>query len=349
MLISYLIPVYNVKNYIRTCLDSVLAQRGADFEVVLLDDGSTDGSGAICDEYARKYPEIVRVIHKENEGLFMTRRRGFAEAKGDWFVCVDSDDYVSADHLQTIVDAIGKYDCDMVMFDYESVYPDAHAEPSGIDIREPRLFTGADKQELYARRLLKNKYNNMWSRALRRDIVDFETDYSVYGVRNMCEDAIQVYELYTRAQKIIFLPQPLYAYRRNIASISANVTMDYWHAIQVSYELGWKYAERWAVPEETARAYAARCVSFYCDFLSWLLMDSGIEKSAQRSVFDAVIAKNESFACAAGKYKKEFLATKYLKLRNPLIIGSILRKKSCDVARLIFRGERAVFSLLGKR
>lgn len=349
MLFSYLVPVYNVKNYIRTCLDSILAQQGAAFEVVLLDDGSTDGSGAICDEYARKFPDIVRVIHKPNEGLLMTRRRGFAEARGDWFLCVDSDDYIMPDHLQTVVDAIQKYDCDMVMFDYESVYPDGHTEPSGIDIAEVQLFEGEAKQELYARRLLKNKYNNMWSKALHRDTVDLETDYSVYGVRNMCEDAIQSYALYTRAQKIVYLPQALYAYRRNIASISANRSPDYWYSIRVGFELGWKYLALWAMPEDMSHAYATRCISFYCEYLGWILLDARMERSERSAALKAAFTQNEAFTYSAATYRRKLLATNYLKLRDPILVRSILRGKSFGAAKLVFRIERVLFALLGKR
>ena len=152
MLISFLVPVYNVENYIEKCINSILSQKGADFEIVLLDDGSTDNSGEICDAYAKEYPDIVRVIHKENEGLLLTRRRGFKEAKGDYVACVDSDDYISSDYLQTVVMALEEYNCDMLMFDYESFYPDGHTEPSGIDVKEVQIYEGEDKKEIYKRR-----------------------------------------------------------------------------------------------------------------------------------------------------------------------------------------------------
>lgn len=342
MLISYLVPVYNVEKYIRQCLDSILSQRGADFEVVLLDDGSTDSSGTVCDEYARLYPEIVRVIHKENEGLLATRRRGFLEARGDWFVCVDSDDYILENHLQTIADTVAAYDCDMVMFDYESFYPDGHTEPSGIDLNGVRIWEGEGKQEIYKKRLLKNKYNNMWSRAIHRSVLDFDTDYDAFGVRNMCEDAIQSCELYTRARKIVYVPQPLYAYRRSIASITSRITMDYWQAVLVSTELGWKYVTLWEVPEDVAQAYGARCVSDYCDFLTWLLIKSGLDENQRQAVFREKILENQMFRLAVKQYSPKYLATKYLKLRNPLIVASIGATRSCGVAKAILRAEKTL-------
>ncbi len=342
MLISYLIPVYNVKPYLPQCLDSILAQQGADFEVVLLDDGSTDGSGEICDRYAKARPDIVRVIHKENEGLLATRRRGFLEAKGDWFVCVDSDDYIKENHLQTIADTIRQYDCDMVMFDYESFYPDGHTEPSGIDIAGVQVFEGDNKNDIYEKRLLKNKYNNMWSRAVKRSVMDFETDYSVYGVRNMCEDALQVLELYTRAERIVFVPEVLYAYRRNIASISANISMDYWHAVLTCTDLGWKYIELWNMPQETAAAYGARCVSVYCDFLTWLTAGSKLDLQQQEAVFRERVLQNEKYKLAVKRYQKKYLATRYLRLRNPLVVRCVQRFRSCRMVKMLFRLERVL-------
>lgn len=340
MLISYLVPVYNVEMYIRQCLDSILCQQGADFEVVLLDDGSTDGSGDICDEYARAYPGTVRVIHKENEGLLATRRRGFLEAKGDWFVCVDSDDYILENHLQTIVDTIQEHDCDMVMFDYQSFYPDGHTEPSGIPFHSVKVFKGAGKQEIYEKRLLKNKYNNMWSKAIKRSVMDFDTDYGAMGVKNMCEDAIQSYELFTRAERIVFVPQVLYAYRRSIASISANMGPDYWQAMRVSFELGWKYLRLWDMPEAVSRAYGTRCISFYCDLLSWLVCKAPMEEIRRRELFARVFLENEAYALAAEQYQGKYFATAYLKLRNPLVVGSIRVFRSWAVAKGILWLER---------
>lgn len=342
MLISYLVPIYNVEKYIRKCLDSILCQSGVNFEVVLLDDGSTDNSGEICDEYAQVYPDIVRVIHKENEGLLATRRRGFQEAKGDWFICVDSDDYILENHLQSIVAAIEKYDCDMIMFDYKSIYPDGRIEESGIDITDCQVYEGTKKQELFEKRLLKNKYNNIWSKAIKRSVLDFGTDYKVFGVRNMCEDAIQSYELYSRASKIVFLPQALYMYRRSISSITSNITMDYWHAILVSSELGWKYVNQWGVPRNIVRAYGARCVSDYCNFLAWLLIKSDMGINRKKEIFQKVFLKNKFFDYAVKQYKREYLTTKYLQFRNPILVESIRLCHSWSIAKIFLKIEKYV-------
>lgn len=101
--VSVLVPVYNVEAYLKECVESILSQTFTDFELILCDDGSKDLSGEICDEFAQQDPR-VRVIHKENEGLLWTRRRMFQEAKGEYFICIDSDDWVSRELLQKTVE-----------------------------------------------------------------------------------------------------------------------------------------------------------------------------------------------------------------------------------------------------
>lgn len=96
--ISIIVPVYNVEKYLRRCIDSILAQTFTDFELLLIDDGSKDYSGAICDEYAEK-DNRIRVFHKENGGVSSARNMGIDNAKGDRFSFVDADERVAMDFL----------------------------------------------------------------------------------------------------------------------------------------------------------------------------------------------------------------------------------------------------------
>ena len=91
-MVSCIIPVYNTEKYLHRCIDSVLAQTYKDFELLLIDDGSTDSSGTICDEYAAKDAR-VRVFHKENGGVSSARNLGLYHAQGEWIIVMDSDDY----------------------------------------------------------------------------------------------------------------------------------------------------------------------------------------------------------------------------------------------------------------
>ena len=105
MLFSVIVPIHNVKLFIHKCIDSVLSQNFDDYEVLLVDDGSTDGSADICDEYSQKDIR-VSVIHKENGGLVSARNAGIAQAKGEYILYVDGDDWVSANWLEVIYSQI---------------------------------------------------------------------------------------------------------------------------------------------------------------------------------------------------------------------------------------------------
>ena len=105
MLISIIVPVYNVEKYINQCIDSILLQSFSDLEIILVDDGSTDESGYICDTYADKYP-YISVIHKPNGGLSDARNAGIKAAKGDYILFIDSDDYIGKGTLQQIANRI---------------------------------------------------------------------------------------------------------------------------------------------------------------------------------------------------------------------------------------------------
>ena len=111
-LIGVVIPVYNVELYLRTCIDSILSQTYSNYEVVLVDDGSTDDSGKICDEYASKDPRI-KVFHKKNGGLSDARNYGVAHSEADLISFIDSDDYVTEDYLEYLWHLMDKYNSDI--------------------------------------------------------------------------------------------------------------------------------------------------------------------------------------------------------------------------------------------
>lgn len=110
MKVSIIIPVYNTARYLPACLDSIRSQTYQDFECILIDDGSTDHSGAICDDCAAKDPRF-RVLHCKNGGVSVARNRGVKQARGEWICYVDSDDMVTPDYLQAMVEAICSKRC----------------------------------------------------------------------------------------------------------------------------------------------------------------------------------------------------------------------------------------------
>ena len=120
-IISVIVPVYNTEKYLHRCIDSILAQTYADFELLLINDGSKDNSGAICNEYAVK-DSRVRVFHKENAGVSKARNLGLDNAKGEWITFVDSDDWVHEDFIKKRLDLALSDTADIAYCDIEYIY-----------------------------------------------------------------------------------------------------------------------------------------------------------------------------------------------------------------------------------
>lgn len=123
MLISVIVPVYNVEKYLRQCLDSLLQQSYRDLEIIMVDDGSQDSSGEICEEYAGKYPHF-KVVHKQNAGLGMARNTGLEHITGQYVVFVDSDDYLDKDAIETLYKGLTENQVDMCKAGFRRVQDD---------------------------------------------------------------------------------------------------------------------------------------------------------------------------------------------------------------------------------
>ena len=260
MLFSVLIPVYNTSKYLEECVESVLSQSEEDFEIVLVDDGSTDKSGDICDAYARKYSEKVRVIHKENEGLMMTRRRGFKEAKGDYCICLDSDDYLcDIDALKKIKKMIVEDNCDLVIYNYlmEKETRDKDKDVILFDLPDGYIFEGEGKRVLYKKLLVGSGFNAIWIKAAKRSIIDVDVDYYQWK-SDICraEDMFQSFPMLTNAQKVGYVKDVLLHYRWTESSISNNPKLKFYNAFRTIYLREDEYIAKWNIDKDLA--YKAR-------------------------------------------------------------------------------------------
>lgn len=122
-LISVIIPIYNTGKYLYNCLDSIINQTHKNLEIILIDDGSTDGSAEVCDEYGKKDNRII-VIHQKNAGVSKARNAGLKIAKGDYLHFPDSDDYIDLDCYEYCLNLMNEHQCDIVSFDYYVTYKD---------------------------------------------------------------------------------------------------------------------------------------------------------------------------------------------------------------------------------
>ena len=327
MLFSFIVPVYNTSKYLDKCMESLLCQKGADFEIVLVDDGSTDGSGAICDKYAEKYPSIVRVIHKENEGLLLTRRRGFKEAKGDWLLCVDSDDYINEHFLKSIVSTIKHFSPDLVMYNFEYFDNSGEKTKSRLSLPNESVFQAEQKQIAYKQRLLSDDINSMCMKAIKREILDVDYDYSRCGIRNMCEDAVQSLPVFTNAQKIVYLSEPLYYYRKGQESITAKCTYDNWQAQKSCFFITEEYLDKWMISDELRAQFYTHNLENLSNFLRWVYSqpENKLEKSIEEIIH--IISVHPAFKRCMEMYNKSYAKTSYLKFSVPKIMKYVKKGK----------------------
>ena len=342
---SFIVPVYNTSKYLDKCMQSLLCQRGAVFEILLIDDGSTDNSGELCDQYAEQNPNVVRVIHKENEGLLLTRRRGFKEAKGDWFICIDSDDYADEHLLENVVSAIEKYHPDMVMYNFQYVDDNGKKSQSRLRIENESVYVGDEKQSIYAQRLLSDDINNMWSKALKREIVDIDADYINCGIRNMCEDAIQVLPLFTNANTIVYLSTPLYNYRKGQSSITSTGSYENWISIKTSFLITENYLDVWTVSDEIRHKFYTRNVEVLSNFLRWVVTQHEDNLPYSLSEIIHTIRNHSAFERCMTMYNKAYSKTAYLKYSVPIIMKYV-KKEDVKGMKKYLAFEKKVLSMI---
>lgn len=206
---SILVPVYNVEKYLKICLDSLIAQTYGNFEIILVDDGSTDSSGEICDHYVQQYSNI-RVIHKTNQGLISARREAIKASRGEYCIFCDSDDFMELDALEQLLIICDKYEPDVIIYKAFSYIENKKI----VNDLNPGLREGyVNKAEILDIFFSTDKINALWTKAVRREIIDIDKDYSsMYGF-NFGEDFLQLAPILAKANSIYYYNKELYNYR----------------------------------------------------------------------------------------------------------------------------------------
>ncbi len=214
-LVSILVPVYNAQKTIDRCISSILNQEYRDFELLLLDDGSTDDSGAICDAYAQQDAR-VRVLHKENSGVSDTRNRGIAMAVGEYLQFVDSDDWIAPEATRFFVRAATENRCDMVIADFYRVVGERVSQKGSIE--EEGLLDRADYAVNMMQKPADFYYGVLWNKFYKRSLIEtyrIRMDHSV----SWCEDFLFNLEYIRHTRTIYALKMPLYYYVKTKGSL----------------------------------------------------------------------------------------------------------------------------------
>ena len=223
--ISVIIPVYNVENYIRRCLDTVTGQTYKNLEIILIDDGSTDGSGAICDEYAAADGRIL-VIHKENGGVSSARNAGIERSSGDYIGFVDSDDYIDEDMYEYLYEIISAGDADAArcgVYDCfaEKVYTGNHPDFYELtdNVNALRMMMAAEVSSM-------QMYNWLFRAAICKKVRFQEYDLG--------EDAMFVVDVMKYARKVVTTDKPKYYYYHRPNSLTtATMKESYMDGVKV--------------------------------------------------------------------------------------------------------------------
>ena len=216
-MVSIVVPIYNAENYLRRCVDSILNQEYTDFELLLVNDGSTDASGDICEEYGDQDPRVI-VIQKENTGVSDSRNRALDRARGKYLQFLDSDDWITPDATRLFVRAAEEYGCDMVISDFYRVVGERLSTKG--DIEEEGVLT----REEFAAHMMENPadfyYGVLWNKLYRRDIVE-EHNLRMDTDINWCEDFMFNLE-YIRYAKVFYaLHAPIYYYVKRKGSLAS--------------------------------------------------------------------------------------------------------------------------------
>lgn len=214
-LVSIIVPIYNAQDFLERCIKSVLAQEYTNFELILVDDGSTDNSGAVCDSYLALDARI-RVIHKENTGVSDSRNRALDEAKGEYLQFLDSDDWLAQDATRQLVRSVQSSGCDMVIADFYRVVGETISHKGDIE-KDGKLT-----REEFAGHMMENPadfyYGVLWNKLYRRDIIE-QNRLRMDANISWCEDFIFNLEYLRHCHSIYALRVPVCYYVKTKGSL----------------------------------------------------------------------------------------------------------------------------------
>ena len=271
-LITVVVPIYNVEKYLDECVQSILNQSYKNLEIILVDDGSPDRCGKMCDDYATK-DSRVKVIHQENGGLSAARNAAFQIATGSYITFVDSDDYISADMVETLYFGMADNEAEMAVVGFESFFEDGTTASSH---HEKNVFTYTKTEALdnfffndYLTPCVCGKLNarRLWDTVRCPEGKLFEDQFTTYKLIDQCT-------------KVVFITEPKYHYRKRTGSIGhssfSKRTYDLYDAIHEEYEF-------------ISKKYPGQCSNITVARITWEIVFVNMMIAARRT--DATVIK----------------------------------------------------------
>lgn len=272
-LVSVVVPVYNVEPYLRECVDSILGQTYENVEIILVDDGSTDGSPAICDEYAASHASIT-AIHQKNRGLSGARNTGLEHIHGEYVTFVDSDDWLAPSMVERSMQLIRHFGADACGVSFNLAYAGDRFVPNLTFAKGPECYGTEEalSRYLFNTNLTVCVWGKVWSTELWRDVRCPEG--------KLHEDQHTTYRLIGEAERVVFDPEPLYFYRQREGSIGHSKFSERSYDLLDGVDAQYAYvAGRY--PEAEAQIGAA-CSFWYAVFVNMMLRAGYWDEGAAR-------------------------------------------------------------------
>ena len=213
MRLSYIVPVYKVEKYIRQCVDSILAQTLEESEIILVDDCSPDNCPSVCDEYAERYPDKIKVIHKENGGLASARNAGMDIAQGEYIFFVDSDDFLSGDRVKELYAKAKELDADILHSTYKTVDEEGNEIYDSINsFTLEKIYTHEEMEYEICFSNKKSRVIFVWRNLYRREFIEKHHIRFVEKLK-MIEDGPFDTLAFLKAERFVAVNIPVYRYR----------------------------------------------------------------------------------------------------------------------------------------
>lgn len=263
-LYSIVVPVYKAEKYLNKCIDSLLNQNYKNLEVILIDDGSPDKSGDICDYYKNRDDRVV-VIHKENEGVGIARNVGISIAKGDYITFIDSDDWVSLNMLDTVNKELNKYPYDLLIWGYESVYIDTNNDVLKKQKNLPpkmKLFNQHDCRNSFFNLYKNANMNNPWNKMYKLSVI--KNNSLNFSTMKRAQDALFNINYFSYVESLSTIHSINNFYRVNsIDALWTKFPQNYSEIQLIMYKEYLKKFEEWnIISPEIVEYFSSRLISY---------------------------------------------------------------------------------------
>lgn len=318
--LSIIVPVYNVCPFLEKCITSILAQTYTDFELIIVDDGSTDGSGVLCDKLSQR-DNRIRVIHKENGGVVSARKAGISAASGTYAGYVDGDDWIEPDMYEKMIYYISKYDCDLVMCDV------AH-ERKALPLSSGGTIAGLEdgyynlekmKDDIFPKMIYAGEfykfgiYPVIWNKLYKREKL-IKHQMAVYDSIRTGEDAACVYPYILDSHSMYFIKNlSLYHYRHSQNQMTSAYDSTSFESFKALY--------RFFVNSDIASSPYSMQLSYYYSYLIKTTISNELKKENRIPFKSKInnIKKLCDFAAQEGFLKNAYISALHHKLYFKLI------------------------------